>query len=221
MVPWLEEFSKKPQPDQSTILKFFPVLKICDKCDRGCSETITNNTIRALKNLDLSALQKLKFSAQFIDYSVFSTLNTLFAGGCFVNLTELRFRHIDGRDHETLIFTHMPSLKLLELYWCEFGSNLILAEDIKLSSLIYEDGGWDVEKFTPLLTQARGLEYLSLCYDEIYDTKTKRDLIAAIIMHKDTLRELRFRDQIVVLDSNLELILWSICLRLDPANYWA
>ena len=122
------------------------------------------------------------------------------------------FQFITNLDH-TLILTQMPSLKLLTVDRCVrkgLSLPLELMDDIRLSSLIYK-GIYGVEIITPLLTQAIGLEYLSLdCWylDYTSTDKTQRDLIFAI-MHKATHRELNLFFKIVALDSNLEAMLWD------------
>ncbi|MCJ1342160.1 hypothetical protein MMC31_000340 [Peltigera leucophlebia] len=212
IVPWLDKFSKELQPGRSAILKFFTVLEICDGHFIQPPQSTQTKMLWPLENLDLRVFRKLIFSAGAVDYSTFSTLNTLFASGCFVNLTELRFRYIRNLD-QNLMLAHMPSLKLLEVRYCKFQGTrlpLELADDIRLSDLTY-DCRSDVEKITPLLTRAIGLEYLALSYDILEDTstpETQRDLICAIT-HKDTLRELYLLHQIVALDSNLEATLWD------------
>lgn len=211
MVPWLDKFSKEPQQlGRSGILKFFTDLEVVDDFS-----TVQHKQLWPFTNLDLAVLQKLTFSSSVIDNPTSTALNTLIARGCFVNLTELRFHLIDNLD-QTLTLTHMPSLKLLRVYRCKFQGQralpLALANDIRLSTLTYAID-YDVEKILPPLTQAINLEYLSLWCNFFIDkskvTGTQRDLIRAIILHKDTLCELCLFDKIVPLGPNLEAILWG------------
>ncbi|MCJ1343964.1 hypothetical protein MMC31_002163 [Peltigera leucophlebia] len=217
MVPWLDKFSKEElQPGggrRSAILKFFTDLRLEGDFEK-VHQCTQNNMLWPLQNLDLTVLLKLTFSPKFVDYSIFSTLNTLFADGCFVNLAELRFRFICNQS-QTLTLTRMPSLKLLDVKQCNFqGPNLplVLANDISLSSLYCEES-YEMEKLIPLLAQAKGLEYL--CWSEPNTVGLPReidgDLVRAIMSHKDTLRELcLYADEFVPVERDLEAMLWYI-----------
>lgn len=208
MVPWLKDFLEEPRPGQSDILKLFTDLEISGTLSPYDLPSMQKKIVWPLENLDLSGLQKLKISTQFVDYSTFSKLDTLFGNGSFVNLTELRFEQISN--YQTLKLTHMPSLKLLEVSCCDSQTpNLVLADDIRISSFVCKNGS-GLEKIIPVLTQVIGLEYLSLDCTYLLDlwyAQTQRDFISAIVMHKDTLRELSFCHRIVPLDSDLETLL--------------
>lgn len=208
MIPWLERFSKKLKPNQSNILKFFSNLEISTTHSEW-DEPFTQIKLHwPLQNLELSVLQKLTFSAQRFDYSIFYTLNILFAKGCFVNLTELGFRNICNFDWD-LKLTKLPSLKCLVVNCCTTEGPrlpLVLADDIRLSSLTYRHkSDVDVEKFIPLLAQAIGVKYLSITRElKIFaTTHTQRALVDEVIEHKDTLRELHLNG-ILALKKNSE-----------------
>lgn len=161
----MDKFSKELKPGQSDILKFFSNLEISNKLSKWERPSTQRKLLWPLQNLELSVLRKLTFSALRFDYSIFFTLNAKIARGCFVNLTELGFRNIRRFD-QTLILTKMPSLKSLVINCCALEEpNLptVLVDDIRLSSLTYRHkSDADVEKFIPLLTQAIGVEYLSI-----------------------------------------------------------
>lgn len=106
----------------------------------------------------------------------------------------------------------MPALKLLVVYFCiPRGPSmpLVLEDDIRLSSLTYEDA-WEIEMLTPLLAQAKGLKHLSIsCRSEVTATdKTQRDLIRVIIMHKDTLRSLKLNETLALV-TDLDARVWD------------
>lgn len=209
LFPWLDEFSKEQKPGRSTIFKFFTNVQINGNFGDENFQYID----WPLRNLDLSVLQKLTFTGGFDDNSIFTILNASFACGCFVNLTKLTFRHLRNFD-QTLTLTNMPSLKLLVVDCYIFQGPtvpLVLADDIRLSTLTYNHIlVSDIEKFIPLLAQAIGIEYLSItCENKVTATnKTQRDLVRAIIMHKDTLRGLHLSEELA-LQTDLDIWLWD------------
>lgn len=217
MIPWLDKFSKELKPSQSDILKFFSNLEISNKLSEWNRPSTQKGLLWPLQNLDLSVLRKLTFSAPRFDDSIFSTLNAKIARGYFVNLTELGFQNIHRFD-QTLILTKMPSLKSLVINCCaleEPNLPIVLVDDIRLSSLTYRHmSGADIEKFIPLLTQAIGLEYLSITreFKVLIISKSQLDLVlAAIIVHKDTLRGLHLNG-ILALKTDLDARLYDSVL---------
>lgn len=211
MVPWLDRFSKKRKPGRTAILKFFTILRITNNIQDARLPYTQLKMHWPLKNLDVSVLQKLTFEAYVVGRPIFLTLNTLFADGRFANLKELSFRYLCNFN-QTLTLTKMPALKVLVVYFCTSQGPsvpLILAEDIRLSSLTYKDE-WDIAMLTPLLAQAKGVEHLFItCRCEVTATaKSQRDLVRAIIMHKDTLRGLKLNETLA-LDTDLDVRLWD------------
>lgn len=212
MIPWLDRFSKKRKPGRSAILKFFSVLKITNQFHEVHLPSTLKKMLWPLQNLDMvSVLQKLTLEAYSVEPPIFATLNKLFASRRFVNLKELNFRHLLLFD-QTVTLTKMPALKLLVVYFCiPQGPSmpLVLADDIRLSSLTYKDA-WEIEMLTPLLAQAKGLKHLSIsCRSEITATdKTQRDLVRAIIVHKDTLRSLKFNETLALV-TDLDARVWD------------
>ncbi|MCJ1344553.1 hypothetical protein MMC31_002756 [Peltigera leucophlebia] len=211
MVPWLDKFSK--EEGQSAILKFFTDLDLIGDFNE-VHQCTKSNMLWPLQNLDLTVLHSLRLSSRVIDSSIFSTVNALFAAGWFVNLAVLRFQSICNLS-QPLILTGMPSLERLEVYNCDFpGPNLplVLANDIRLKSLVCKTS-YKVDKLIPLLTQAKGLEYLSWqCAPYSLAGGIDGDLIRAIMARKDTLRELWLLGKLVPLDENLEAMLWGVRL---------
>lgn len=103
----------------------------------------------------------------------------------------------------------MPSLKSLVINCCaleEPNLPIVLVDDIRLSSLTYRHkSDADVEKFIALLTQAIGVEYLSITRElkVLVTTKTQFNLVRAMIVHKDTLRGLHLNG-ILALKTDLD-----------------
>lgn len=213
MIPWLDKFSQNMKPSQSDILKFFSNLEITNKFSERNRPSMQKKLHWPLQNLNLSVLHQLTFSAPIFDNSIFFILNDLIVKGCFINLSKLSFWNIRTFD-QTLTLTKMPSLKSLVIISCEFeGPSLPieLKDDIRLSSLTYRHrSDTDIEKFIPLLTQAIGVEYLSITRElkVLKTTQTQSELVRAIIVHNDTLRELHLHG-ILALNTNLDTMLWD------------
>lgn len=163
-----------------------------------------------LRNLDLSILWKMRIDGLVADDYFLSTLNTLFARGSFVNLSILSFAYIFFRKELTL--TNLPSLKTLALDVVRMNESshpLILADDIKLSSF----HGWtwsEIEKFSVLLAQTSGLEFLSIeIRQEIRSSeRILKDLASEIIRHQHTLRVLDLKEGLLI-ETKLGARLWD------------
>lgn len=210
MVPELDILLKERGPSQSGLLKSFTELDIHDRTDE-CLLDIPRMMSWPLESLDMGVLQKLRICG-LIDRVVWSSLDTLFARGSFVNLTELTLSRIFF--FKILTFNNLPSLKELYLRECRGFSPslplpLVLADDIKLSAFYCWIFG-NVQEMTPFLAQMKGLECLHITrrHPIMAMDQAQKELVCAIISHKETLRELNLEESLDF-DTDLDIVLWD------------
>lgn len=208
MVPNLEKFLEL-EPSRSALLRSFTKLDISDKFD-GLPLTYRAIMIWPLRNLDLRVLQNLQLHGRAISTPILGLLDELFAGGFFVNITQLIFAWVKMVD--TLTLTNMPSLNSLGLHHCKSpgGPRLLLefSDDLRVPDLFYSNF-MGVEMVTQLLVQIRGLRHLSIsdCYPIKEVTRSRRELGLAISRHKETLIELKLRESLS-LEAGLDVEQW-------------
>ena len=215
MILELDEILEERGPSEVALLKSFTALDISNRtCD---SNKIRDKNIRdilslPLKILDLSILQKLRIGGLFIGSVILPLLNTLFAGGSFVNLKKLTlFSVIFER---ALTLTNVPSLKSLALHKCMdnfVALPVVLADDIRLSTFFGEIWS-NVEEMTLLLAQIKGgLESLHIKRGNRIKpvNRTYKEFVRAMIRHKDTLRVLNLELSLACINQ-LDIILWEL-----------
>lgn len=210
MVPALKEFLKEYKSGQSILLNSFTELDISD--DREGSSTNTPSKMYwPLKYLDMRHLRSLSLNGRKFCSIIVSKLNDLFAGGSFVNLTDLSFERLNFA--ETLTLANVPSLDSLFIDHCGPFRGVTLpmavADNFGLKSLTYLDYG-KVEKLTPLLAQIKGLESLVVKpLTPIYTPdQVIKDFTRALIVHKKTLRVFKLKVNLRLL-SNAKTLQWE------------
>ena len=204
MAPSFNEFMTKFELSRSTLFSSFSKLDIGGDWDNPCT-----NAYWPLVNLDLSVLQSLHIGYDVTRFNL-SSLNAMFAKGCFGSLTGLKFTMIVF--HETLRLTNMPSLKRLIFKFCEYPKHsppLVLADGFKLPYFWFCTHAY-VKEPVPFLTQIKGLEYLSIrCLQSVLQTDHgQAGLARAIALHKETLRTLDLREQLQY-ESSIDATLWE------------
>ena len=215
MILALDEILEERGPSEVALLKSFTALDISNRTYDSLNK-IRDKNIRdilslPLKILDLSILQKLQIGGVFIGSVILPLLNTLFAGGSFVNLKKLTlFSVIFER---ALTLTNVPSLQSLALQECMnnfVALPMVLADDIRLSTFFGEIWS-NVEEMTPLLAHIKGLESLHIKRDNRIKpiNRTHKEFVRAITRHKDTLRVLNLELSLACINQ-LDIILWEL-----------
>lgn len=214
LVPSLEEFFReRREAKQGALLKSFARLTVSDFSATN-SDEIFDMISWPMRNLDLSHLRELSFHGlnNAKASNIMSSLNTLLAARCFVNLTNLRFKRISFDD--TLILTNMPLLERLIIDSCRThrpSQPLVRAcNSPRLLYLVFWGSG-SIEEIAPLVTQIKDLESLVMFCDERVQLKmqVQRDLVHAILMHKKTLRVLDLGIIAPIFKASLDALLWD------------
>lgn len=188
MAPSVDEFVRKNEPSRKAVLASFTRLNISDEYD-GCATNTPATMFWPLVTLDLSVLRDLKISGLGVPPLILTRLNALFARGILVNLSRLMFEWVVFDD--TLTLVNLPSLKLLNLSYCQYGKPnrpLVLNDGFKLRYFWYYTCG-NTKELVPLLAQIKGLEYLSISgFEPVWEVdKAQRDVARAISLYKETL----------------------------------
>lgn len=197
MVPNLRHFLEL-EPSRSALLNSFTKLDISDTFD-GSSIKHRAIMIWPLRNLDLRVLQDLQLHGRSISTPILHLLNNLFAAGSLVNITELTFTWV--RMIDTLTLTNMPLLKSLGLHHCKSpgGPHLLLAfaDDLRVPCFSYSNFK-GVQMVTHILAQIKGLRYLCIADSHTIKAMTgsREELALAINMHKNTLLQLKLRENL-------------------------
>lgn len=191
MVPWFAELER--EHIQNVLLES---LTEGDIGDRVNSSAITPDKVYWLfRNLNFCLLKRLSLNGQDSRFRPdFLVIIDLFSGQSLVNLTRLTLRNIIFG--KTVIFTNMPSLRLLIVEYCKIimpnrlRLPLEFPEDCHLESLEF----WTMEGAEPLshlFTQFKKLKKLVIRIQPssfLSDYQAGTDFISAVMLHKDTLR---------------------------------